>query len=52
MTGIGSETLDLATQFQSSGEPCEQEITAEVMTTAEISKCNCPDFCERDHELD
>ncbi len=23
-----------------------------VLTTAELSECTCPDFCERDHELD
>jgi len=21
-------------------------------TTAELAECNCPEFCERDHELD
>ena len=23
-----------------------------VLTSAESSPCNCPDFCERDHEND
>jgi hypothetical protein len=22
------------------------------LTTAETAECQCPDFCERDHELD
>jgi hypothetical protein len=52
MTDIGSETHVLARQFQSWDEAREPETTAEVVTTAEISECNCPDFCERDHELD
>jgi hypothetical protein len=52
MIDMGSETLVLGRQFQSSHEDYEQEITAQVVTTAEISECNCPDFCERDHERD
>ncbi len=23
-----------------------------VLSSAELSPCNCPDFCERDHDLD
>jgi hypothetical protein len=23
-----------------------------VLTTAEVAPCSCPDFCERDHDLD
>ena len=22
------------------------------LSTAELAECNCPDFCERDHETD
>jgi hypothetical protein len=22
------------------------------LTTAEVAECTCPDFCERDHDLD
>jgi hypothetical protein len=25
---------------------------APVLSTAELAECNCPEFCERDHELD
>ena len=23
-----------------------------VLTTAELAECTCPEFCERDHDLD
>jgi len=23
-----------------------------VLTTAELAECTCPEFCERDHEVD
>lgn len=23
-----------------------------VVSTAEVAECQCPDFCERDHDLD
>jgi hypothetical protein len=23
-----------------------------VLTTAELSECTCPEFCERDHDVD
>lgn len=23
-----------------------------TLTTAELSECNCPEFCERDHDVD
>jgi hypothetical protein len=23
-----------------------------VLSTAELAECNCPEFCERDHDLD
>jgi hypothetical protein len=26
--------------------------TAVVLTTAELAECTCPEFCERDHDLD
>jgi hypothetical protein len=48
MIDMGSETLVLARELKSSSE----EVNAQVVTTAEISECNCPDFCERDHERD
>jgi len=30
----------------------EREPTADVLTTAEIAECTCPEFCERDHDND
>jgi hypothetical protein len=23
-----------------------------VLSTAELAECNCPEFCERDHDID
>jgi hypothetical protein len=47
MTNLGSEVdvwlLD---------EPDEREGTIAVLTTAELAECTCPEFCERDHEVD
>ncbi len=28
------------------------ESRRETLTTAELSECTCPEFCERDHDLD
>jgi hypothetical protein len=34
-------------------EPVEvREATIVVLTTAELSECTCPEFCERDHDVD
>jgi hypothetical protein len=37
-------------------EPLEERdstwATIVVLTTAELSECNCPEFCERDHDVD
>jgi hypothetical protein len=39
-------------------EPLEQATTdpperlAVVLTTAELAECTCPEFCERDHDVD
>jgi hypothetical protein len=33
-------------------EPELGQATIVVLTTAELAECTCPDFCERDHEVD
>ena len=35
-------------------EPCETDelATVIVLTTAELAECTCPEFCERDHDVD
>ena len=30
----------------------ERRDSVAVLTTAELAECTCPDFCERDHDLD
>ena len=32
--------------------PVEIQDDADEPCTAESAECNCPDFCERDHEQD
>jgi hypothetical protein len=32
--------------------PEAPEIEDQVLATAELAECNCPDFCERDHDTD
>jgi hypothetical protein len=48
VSNLGSEALV---------EPLEEReaatwATIVVLTTAELSECNCPEFCERDHDVD
>jgi hypothetical protein len=33
-------------------ETMEPRADAEEACTAETAECNCPDFCERDHDND
>jgi hypothetical protein len=47
MLNLGSE-VSLAV-FE---EPEEREATIAVLTTAELAECSCPEFCERDHDVD
>ena len=30
----------------------EEEVDERSLSTAELTECTCPDFCERDHETD
>jgi hypothetical protein len=45
MTNLGSKTAVLSED----GQP---EIPVTVLSTAELAECNCPEFCERDHDAD
>jgi hypothetical protein len=47
MINLGSEMSISALE-----EPEEREGTIAVLTTAELSECSCPEFCERDHDVD
>jgi hypothetical protein len=33
-------------------QPGPAASAANALTTAEAAECQCPDFCERDHDLD
>jgi hypothetical protein len=33
-------------------EPEEHQVTIVVLTAAELAECACPEFCERDHDVD
>jgi hypothetical protein len=46
MTYLGSETV-LEPLVEPEGEPAKV-----VLTTAELAECTCPEFCERDHDVD
>jgi hypothetical protein len=35
---------------QGTGDPPERRPV--VLTTAELAECTCPEFCERDHDVD
>jgi hypothetical protein len=47
MVDLGSEmAVELLEQVE------VREATIVVLTTAELSECTCPEFCERDHDVD
>jgi hypothetical protein len=47
MIDLGSEIrLELFEELEKS------EATIAVLTTAELAECSCPEFCERDHDID
>ena len=47
MINLGSETsLELLEELD------EGQATIVVLTTAELAECSCPEFCERDHDID
>jgi hypothetical protein len=47
MIDSGSETAVISLD-----EPELGQATIVVLTTAELAECTCPDFCERDHDVD
>lgn len=47
MINPGSETAVMSLE-----EPELGQATIVVLTTAELAECTCPDFCERDHDVD
>ena len=32
--------------------PVDEPAAVVVLTTAELAECTCPEFCERDHDVD
>jgi hypothetical protein len=49
MTNLGSEirVAPLPEPFET-----DERATVIVLTTAELAECTCPEFCERDHDVD
>ncbi|MBA3733715.1 MAG: hypothetical protein H0W90_00735 [Actinobacteria bacterium] len=47
MTYLGSEAT-----VEPLEEPEQRQATIVVLTTAELAECTCPEFCERDHDVD
>jgi hypothetical protein len=49
MHNLGSEiAVDSLFSMPESDEPA----AVIVLTTAELAECTCPEFCERDHDVD
>jgi hypothetical protein len=49
MLNLGSEIVVASL----SSEPERREpASVIVLTTAELAECTCPEFCERDHDVD
>ena len=49
MNALGSESR-VAPLF-ATPEP-DEPATVITLTTAELAECTCPEFCERDHDVD
>jgi hypothetical protein len=49
MLNLGSENL-VVPQF--SMPERDEPASVIVLTTAELADCTCPEFCERDHDVD
>jgi hypothetical protein len=49
MNDLGSEiyAYPLSATFET-----DERATVIVLTTAELAECTCPEFCERDHDVD
>ena len=51
VNGNGSRS-DVERLVRPNAERAHQRRRLYVVTAAEQAECNCPDFCERDHEND
>jgi hypothetical protein len=49
MIELGSIMVAEAPESATSGQP---ERLPVVLSTAELAECTCPEFCERDHDVD
>jgi len=49
MIELGSITVAEASELVPSAA---SERLPVVLTTAELAECTCPEFCERDHDVD
>jgi hypothetical protein len=49
MIELGENVLD---PMSTGTEPDEQRRDGVCLSTAELAECTCPDFCERDHDVD
>ncbi|MGB8003330.1 MAG: hypothetical protein WCF27_03620 [Gaiellaceae bacterium] len=47
MSYLGSEAT-----MEPLEEPEQRPASIVVLSTAELAECNCPEFCERDHDVD
>jgi hypothetical protein len=47
-----STTLITVESRRTGSEIASPEERRAELTTAETAECQCPDFCERDHDLD
>jgi hypothetical protein len=50
MLELGSETV--LEQIAAATAIDEPRRESECLSTAEVADCTCPDFCERDHDVD
>ena len=50
MIDFGSDIATLELSPLTRGD--EEHTPILVVTTAELAECTCPEFCERDHDVD
>jgi hypothetical protein len=46
------ETLATTTLERAADGAPDDELADELVTSAELSECTCPDWCARDHDRD
>lgn len=49
---MGSTAIDIPTETSPEEVGERPEASVIVLCTAELADCTCPDWCERDHDLD